>query len=90
MSSPRKAFGSALALLLVLVAACARSPQTSTTTVTSAPIDVDTGACMCRLQEHEFLSCCRGGIELTCRCMGTNYGCNMVPTGRRCPGASAR
>ena len=71
-----------LAALVVGILACSRSP-TSTTTVTSGTYDIETGACMCRLPQDEFLSCCRSGMELTCRC-NPNSSCFVVPTGRTC------
>ncbi|MBX3261764.1 MAG: hypothetical protein KIS78_06570 [Labilithrix sp.] len=78
---------SARALLLsgiaVALCACARSPATSTTTVTSGTYDVDPGACICRLAQDEYLSCCRSAMELTCRCT-PNGACAMVPSGRTC------
>lgn len=72
-----------LASTAAAVVACARSPGTSTTTVTSGTYDVEAGACMCRLPQDEYLSCCRSGMELTCRC-NPNSSCFVVPTGRTC------
>lgn len=91
----RSSFGfrsAAIATAVTLGAACAKAPDASTTTVTSAPADVDTGPCVCRLPQDEFLSCCRGGVELTCRCAGagSDSACHVVPSGRRCGGASSR
>ena len=71
-----------IATLAAGVFACTRSFGTSTT-VTSGTYDVDTGACMCRLPQDEFLSCCRSGMELTCRC-NPSSSCFVVPTGRTC------
>ena len=73
----------ALAGVTLAIFACTRSPGTSTTSVTSGTYDVETGACMCRLPQDEFLTCCRSGMELTCRC-NPNGACFMAPTGRTC------
>ena len=85
-SETRRSSSSARALMLaaivVAILACSRSP-TSTTTVTSGTYDIETGACMCRLPQDEFLSCCRSGMELTCRC-NPSSSCFVVPTGRTC------
>ena len=72
-----------IATLAAGIFACTRSPGSSTTTVTSGTYDIDTGACMCRLPQDEYLSCCRAGMELTCRC-NPNSSCFVVPTGRTC------
>ena len=72
-----------LAGAALVLAACTRAPSTSTTNVTSGTYDVEPGACMCRLPQDEFMSCCRSGMELTCRC-NPNSACFMVPSGRTC------
>jgi hypothetical protein len=64
---------------------CTRSSSTSTTTPSSGTYDVEMGACLCRLPQDELSSCCRTGMELTCRCgSNANPACMMVPTGRTC------
>lgn len=82
---PRRSASAALILaaLVTGIFACTRGPTTSTTTVTSGTYDVEAGACMCRLPQDEFLSCCRSGMELTCRC-NPGSSCFVVPTGRTC------
>jgi hypothetical protein len=85
-TTARRCSSSGRALVLAILAtgifACTRSAG-RTTTVTSGTYDVETGACMCRLPQDEFLSCCRSGMELTCRC-NPNSSCFVVPTGRTC------